>query len=133
MHGGDQYDTFASDYEWLFSDATLSGDPQVDALKAILGTCGGEPRILDCACGTGLTALALARRGYSVIGTDASAGMVTRAREHAAEARLHVALRSASGNRFPVRSRSRLTCCSAWETRWATAAMSGKCFVHYRV
>ncbi len=80
MHAVEQYDTFAADYEWLFSEATLSGDRQADTLKAILEEFGDKPRILDCACGTGLTALALARRGYSVIGTDASTGMIMHAR-----------------------------------------------------
>jgi SAM-dependent methyltransferase len=49
-----------------------------------------KPRILDCACGTGLAALALARRGYEVLGTDVSGSMVMRARGHAAEQHLQV-------------------------------------------
>ena len=84
MKDSDQYHAFAADYEWLFSDTTLSGDPQIEELMPIL-TAFDKPRILDCACGTGLAALALARRGYEVLGTDASSSMVVRAREHAAE------------------------------------------------
>ena len=89
MNTGDQYDAFAADYEWLFSDATLSADPRLEALKPILASFNG-PRILDCACGTGLLALALARSGYQVLGADASSGMVTRAQAHAAEQNLPV-------------------------------------------
>ena len=87
--GRDQYAAFAADYEWLFSDATLSEDPRIEGLKPILAAFG-KPRILDCACGTGLAALALARRGYEVLGTDASSNMVMRARGHAAEQNLPV-------------------------------------------
>jgi SAM-dependent methyltransferase len=89
MGGSDQYAAFAADYEWLYSDATLSEDPRIEALKPILAALG-NPRILDCACGTGLSALALARRGYQVLGTDASSNMVKRASGHAAERNLPV-------------------------------------------
>jgi glycine/sarcosine N-methyltransferase len=89
MSDSDQYGAFATDYEWLFSDARLSGDPQIDELMPIL-TAFHKPRILDCSCGTGIAALALARRGYQVLGTDASSGMVMRARAHAAEQNLQV-------------------------------------------
>lgn len=41
-------------------------------------------RVLDAACGTGQHAIALARRGYQVVGADLSAAMVERAKENAA-------------------------------------------------
>jgi glycine/sarcosine N-methyltransferase len=40
--------------------------------------------ILDCACGTGWHAIALAQRGYTVAGSDISSTMIARARENAA-------------------------------------------------
>jgi len=40
----------------------------------------------DAACGTGMHAIALAREGYEVTGTDLSAGMIERARVNAAKA-----------------------------------------------
>ena len=40
--------------------------------------------MLDCACGTGWHAIALAQRGYRVAGSDISAAMIARARENAA-------------------------------------------------
>ena len=89
MNNGDQYDAFAADYDWLFSDTKLSGDPQIEELMPILAAFN-KPHILDCACGTGLAALALARRGYEVLGTDASSGMVVIARGHAAEQKQQV-------------------------------------------
>jgi glycine/sarcosine N-methyltransferase len=41
-------------------------------------------RVLDVACGTGHHAIALAQRGYEVLGSDVSEGMVSRARQNAA-------------------------------------------------
>ncbi len=40
--------------------------------------------VLDCACGTGWHAIALAQRGYAVAGSDASAAMIARAEKNAA-------------------------------------------------
>lgn len=47
---------------------------------------GGARRVLDVACGTGRHAIALAERGYEVVGADVSAEMVARARENVAAA-----------------------------------------------
>jgi glycine/sarcosine N-methyltransferase len=46
----------------------------------------GVRSVLDAACGTGHHAIALAQRGYRVLGTDLSSEMVRRARENAAAA-----------------------------------------------
>ena len=40
-------------------------------------------RVLDVACGTGQHAIALAQRGYQVVGADLSAAMVARAKDNA--------------------------------------------------
>ncbi|MBN1660659.1 MAG: class I SAM-dependent methyltransferase [Anaerolineae bacterium] len=56
----------------------------------------GVRRVLDSACGTGHHALALARHGYDVVGTDLSAAMVERARENAARAGVEVPFVQAS-------------------------------------
>jgi glycine/sarcosine N-methyltransferase len=45
-------------------------------------------RVLDVACATGQHAIALARRGYAVVGADLSAGMIGQARANATEARV---------------------------------------------
>ncbi len=78
-----QYDAFASDYHWLYSDRVLSGDPFLDGYADVLRSLPPQARILDCACGIGIHSLALARRGYDVRGADASAGMVAEARRRA--------------------------------------------------
>ena len=84
MVAADEYDAFASDYHWLYSDRVLSGTPFLDSYAAVLRSLPTGARVLDCACGIGIHSLALARHGYDVMGTDASAGMVAEARRRAA-------------------------------------------------
>lgn len=50
----------------------------------------GVRRVLDAACGTGHHAVALAQRGYRVVGADLSAAMIEQARENAAAAGVDV-------------------------------------------
>jgi SAM-dependent methyltransferase len=78
------YDAFSSDYDhfvnWpsrLASELPFIGR-QLEAM--------GASRVLDAACGTGMHAIALARRGYTVVGADLSGGMIERARTNASEA-----------------------------------------------
>lgn len=54
-----QYDEFAIDYEWVFSDFVGTGERYYDNLRPALAKLPPKPRILDCACGTGIAALAL--------------------------------------------------------------------------
>ncbi len=73
----DDYDRFVNwenrlAYEMPFIERTLC---EVDAR-----------RVLDAACGTGMHAIELARRGYKVVGADLSAPMIERAKENAAAA-----------------------------------------------
>lgn len=49
-----------------------------------------QGRILDLACGTGEAALHLAQAGYDVVGVDASAAMLERARQKTTEAGLSI-------------------------------------------
>ena len=83
MNDVSEYDDFAVDYEWVYSDATLTGEGRVVGLQRLLSEVPPGGAIVDSACGTGITALALARAGFRVEGADASRGMIARAREHA--------------------------------------------------
>ena len=72
--GFDDYDRFVNwerrlAYELPFIEAQL---------EAV-----GARRVLDAACGTGRHALALAQKGYEVLGADLSAPMIERARANA--------------------------------------------------
>jgi len=56
---------------------------------------GGKLSLLDSACGTGMHAIALARRGYEVAGSDLSPKMIAQARQNAARAGVHVRFETA--------------------------------------
>jgi 2-polyprenyl-3-methyl-5-hydroxy-6-metoxy-1,4-benzoquinol methylase len=76
---GQQYDTLSEDYHWLYSDYALCGKPSLDENQDVLTEVGLKAHILDCSCGIGTLALALAKLGYEVSGSDASPGMVEQA------------------------------------------------------
>jgi len=71
-----QYDEFAADYHWLYSDNALSGKPALEQNDDVLKEAGPKARILDCSCGIGTFAVPLARLGYRVSGSDGSPGMI---------------------------------------------------------
>jgi 2-polyprenyl-3-methyl-5-hydroxy-6-metoxy-1,4-benzoquinol methylase len=82
------YDDFSPDYDRFvnWSGRLAAELPFVEReLEAV-----GARRVLDTACGTGMHAIALAQRGYEVVGTDLSAGMVERARANATDAEVDV-------------------------------------------
>lgn len=81
-----QYDPFAADYHWLYSDAVLTGEPFLQKHETLLNSLAPGASILDCSCGIGVHAIALARRGYDVYATDASPGMIAEARKRAQDA-----------------------------------------------
>lgn len=78
------YDEFSADYDRFVDWAgRLAAElPFIEReLRAI-----GARRVLDAACGTGMHAIELTRRGYEAVGADASGGMIERARANAAAA-----------------------------------------------
>ncbi|MBC8262776.1 MAG: methyltransferase domain-containing protein [Anaerolineales bacterium] len=87
------YDPFSADYD-RFVNWKERLAYELPFIEQQL-TASGARRVLDTACGTGMHAIALAQRGYDVIGADLSVGMIERARENAAavgsEARFVVA------------------------------------------
>jgi glycine/sarcosine N-methyltransferase len=82
------YDALAADYDRFVNwEARLAHElPFFDGLFEAEGI----HRVLDAACGTGHHAIALARRGYQVVGADLSEAMVDQARENAAAAGVDV-------------------------------------------
>ena len=87
-----QYDEFARDYHWLYSDRGLSGEPAIEEIEDVLRPIEQEMWILDCSCGIGTLTLALTKRGFKVIGADGSQGMIEQAMSAAARAGLNVPL-----------------------------------------
>jgi SAM-dependent methyltransferase len=78
------YDAFSANYDSFVDwSGRLAGElpfieEQLRAIDAV--------SVVDVACGTGMHALALAQRGYAVLGVDLSPGMIERARANAATA-----------------------------------------------
>lgn len=79
------YDALSVDYDRFVNWEARLGF-ELPFLEQQLGNLPG--RVLDAACGTGMHAIALARRGWSAAGADLSPAMIARARENAAAAGL---------------------------------------------
>ena len=74
----DLYHGLAADYDWIFGDDTLAGGAAIDhpATARLLRRVGPGGDVLDAACGTGIDAAVLARRGFTVRAADGSEAMV---------------------------------------------------------
>jgi SAM-dependent methyltransferase len=110
MTGG--YETLAADYDWMFGDDALANGRAINlpATARLLQRIGRTSAVLDAACGTGVDAAVLARRGFAVWAADGSEAMVEGAaarfrRERLAIPLLHsrwADLPAATGERFDV-------------------------------
>lgn len=75
------YDEFSADYDRFVNwPARLA--VEMPFIEAQLQSAGAR-RVLDAACGTGMHAIELAKRGYESMGADVSAAMIERARANA--------------------------------------------------
>jgi len=74
----DYYENLAADYDWLFDDDALASGLAINhpATARLLERTSHASAVLDAACGTGVSAAALARRGYRVWAADGSDAMV---------------------------------------------------------
>ncbi len=81
----DPYRALAPYYDYLHQALEEAASRTEDWLDALLKPLQATT-VLDCTCGTGLQSIALARRGYSVTGSDLSAAMLRRARLNAVAA-----------------------------------------------
>jgi glycine/sarcosine N-methyltransferase len=82
------YDSLSSDYDRFVNwSSRLSFEmPFIETQLASLAAGSRPLRVLDAACGTGMHAIELARRGHLAAGADYSPGMIERARQNAHEA-----------------------------------------------
>jgi glycine/sarcosine N-methyltransferase len=73
----DSYATLATDYDWLFDDEVMAdgGAIRQPAAARLLGRVSPGSAVLDAACGTGIDAAVLARRGFTVSASDGSGAM----------------------------------------------------------
>jgi SAM-dependent methyltransferase len=82
------YDVLSDDYDRFvnWEDRLAYETPFIERTLREADAC----RVLDVACGTGMHAIELARRGYEVVGADLSAPMIERARANAEAAGVEV-------------------------------------------
>jgi len=66
------YEALAADYDWMYDDDALANGRAVNhpAAARLLQRIGRSSAVLDAACGTGVDAAALARRGFTVWAAD---------------------------------------------------------------
>jgi 2-polyprenyl-3-methyl-5-hydroxy-6-metoxy-1,4-benzoquinol methylase len=95
------YDDFSADYD-RFVDWPGRLAAEIPFIEEQLQAVGAR-HVLDVACGTGMHALELARRGYEVLGADLSAGMIDRARANAAAANVAVEFKLAGFGQLSAR------------------------------
>ena len=74
----DLYHGLAADYDWIFDDGALANGAAINrpATARLLARISPASNVLDAACGTGIDAAVLARRGFTVRATDGSEAMV---------------------------------------------------------
>jgi SAM-dependent methyltransferase len=104
------YEMLAADYDWMFDDEALTHGRAINrpATARLLQRIGPASVVLDAACGTGVDAAVLARRGFTVWAADGSEAMVEGAAARFGRERLAIpVLRSrwadlpaATGERF---------------------------------
>jgi ubiquinone/menaquinone biosynthesis C-methylase UbiE len=70
----------------LVPDSLLEPEGAVAAFEQVLEAVPAGGRVLDCAAGSGQLAVGLALRGYKVVATDVSTGMLNRTRALARQA-----------------------------------------------
>jgi glycine/sarcosine N-methyltransferase/sarcosine/dimethylglycine N-methyltransferase len=99
MSAEDEFDRIASRYEkyvpWRPRLAR-----EIPFLEKQLRAANAH-RVLDCACGPGRHAVALAKEGFDVIGLDASPEMLERARNHARQEGVEIELVEGRFEVFP--------------------------------
>ncbi len=73
----DAYEALAADYDWLFDDDALTNGGAINqpATARLLQRISPASAVLDAACGTGIDAAVLARRGFTVRAADGSDAM----------------------------------------------------------
>ena len=82
------YDTLSVDYDRFVNwERRLAVElPFIEQALEEIGAC----RVVDVACGTGQHAIALAQRGYQLVGVDVSAAMIAQAQQNAQAAGVQV-------------------------------------------
>ena len=100
----DPYHGLAADYDWIFDDGELAGGAAINqpATARLLQRVGPGGDVLDAACGTGIDAAVLARRGFNVRAADGSQAMAEVAAARFRREGLAIAARRCSWEDLPA-------------------------------
>jgi SAM-dependent methyltransferase len=80
----DPYAGLASDYHWLYDAFSMRVGTRTPGVQAAIAALPRGARVLDAACGVGIDAASLHRRGFDVVAADASPAMVEECRRRLA-------------------------------------------------
>jgi SAM-dependent methyltransferase len=88
------YEMLAADYDWMFDDGALANGRAINlpATARLLQRVSRASGVLDAACGTGVDAAVLARRGFTVWAADGSEAMAEEAAARFRRERLAIPL-----------------------------------------
>ncbi|MFE4329382.1 class I SAM-dependent methyltransferase [Streptomyces sp. NPDC056831] len=97
------YDELAADYHLVYANWDAGMAQQGQALNSVIrARLGNAPAsVLDCSCGIGTQAIALALCGHRVTGTDISSSAVRRAGREASSREVHLPVAAADMRRLP--------------------------------
>ena len=99
----DPYRDLADGYHWLYDDFSTRVGTRTPGVLAVIGELPRGARVLDAACGIGIDAVALARRGFRVTASDGSPAMVDQCRARLAEAAVEVPVARCAWAELPGR------------------------------
>ena len=107
------YDKIADKYNWFFSSRNNLMEREFDELKPILEKYNVK-RILDCSCGDGIQAIALAKHGYTVDGGDISGNMINKAAEYAEKENVKINFKQADFRELENSFAGKYDCVLSW-------------------
>jgi SAM-dependent methyltransferase len=103
------YEMLAADYDWMFNDDELANGRAINlpATARLLQRIRRTSTVLDAACGTGVDAAVLARRGFTVWAADGSDAMIEGATARFRRERLAIPLLRSRWADLPGTTRER--------------------------
>jgi SAM-dependent methyltransferase len=117
----EQYGALAAVYDLVQPEELVTPAGIVAAFSDQIAMLPPGAAVLDCSAGTGYLAVGLALDGFDVVASDASAAMLERARELAAEHDVHLDIVPCAWEQLPAQG---------WESRFAGVFCVGNSLAH---
>ena len=107
------YDKIADKYNWFFSSRNKITETQMNKIKPVLEEFNVKT-ILDCSCGDGVQAIALAKEGYYVDGGDISVNMLKKAAEYAEKENVSINFKQSDFRELEKTFLNKYDCVLSW-------------------